>query len=112
MRPVKTSVSKMGLTLVSALLALLLANAAFAQPVDDVAEEVPEEAGDAEDEATPGDLGEAPKPSKPAPDDPTVPPQAVEPLPGQIQATDKETNCTDRIPIHQSGKPWVRWRTK
>ena len=97
MRLVTIPVKKISLTLMSALLALLLANAAFAQPVDDVAEEVPEEAGDPEDEATPGDMGEAPTPSEPAPDDPTVPPQAVEPLPGQIQATDKETNCTDRI---------------
>jgi len=97
MRPLKISVSKMGLTLVSALLALLLASPALAQPTDDVVEEVPEETDTPGDEAASGDLGKAPQPSEPTPTDPTVPPQEQEAVPGELQATPKETNCTDRI---------------
>jgi hypothetical protein len=89
---------KIPLPFAGMLAALLLSSAPVAaQPVDDGSEEVTGETDDPNSEEVSGDLGDAPPPSNPAPKDPTIPTQGGTPEKGQIQLTDKETNCTDRI---------------
>ncbi|MEZ4444801.1 MAG: hypothetical protein R3B72_37345 [Polyangiaceae bacterium] len=95
MRPAKPLSLALG-----ALLALLsCTRPAFAQPIDDVAEEVPEET----DDPDANDVGQ-PNPArsddipKPDPGDPTAPPApSPAPEPAGMPTTATETNCTDRI---------------